>query len=127
MTKTYIANRVLYLMSPWGILEFMSQGTGSVYITDMEHIQSFIERTRQYADGTIVCNDVPQEPAPIVEDNAPQAQSPVADDDSPTKVKNAKQAMEWLARNKGEKRGVYSKDKIRELAAKHGVEFVNWK
>ena len=115
MTKTYIANRVLYLMSPWGIIDFVSQGTGSIYVTDQEHIQSFIERTGEYRNGVIVLREAKLDPAKIV------------DTDPASKVKNAKQAIEWLVRNKGEKRGFYTKEKIRELAATHGVEFPNWK
>lgn len=115
MTKTYIANRVLILMSPWGMIDFFAQGTGSMYITDKEHIQSFIERTSEFKNGVIKLREGKLDPAKIV------------DPDPVTKVKNAKQAIEWLVRNKGEKRGFYTKEKIRELAAKHGVEFPNWK
>lgn len=103
-------------MSPWGIIEFMSQGTGSVYITDQEHIQRFIESTGEFKNGVIVLHGV-----------AEQVPAKAVDTDPARKVKNAKQAIEWLVRNKGEKRGVYTKEQIRALAAKHGVEFVNWK
>ena len=115
MTKTYIANRVLILMSPWGMIDFFPQGIGAMYITDKEHIQSFIESTSEFKSGAIVLHESKLDSKKIV------------DTDPVDKVKNAKQAIEWLVRNKGEKRGFYTKEKIRELAAKHGVEFPNWK
>ncbi len=111
--KKYTSKMPLLLMSPVGTIEFINAGNTYEFCTDDIGLQAFIERTGKYRSGGITMHEV--------KDEQP------AKEESPTKVKNAKQAMEWLVKNKGEKRGVYSKEQIRALGKKHGVEFPNWK
>lgn len=111
---TYISNRSITLYTKTAIVSSTSYGSKYRLVTDDSEAIAAIERMPGFRKGSIYKLDEPAEEEKPAED-------------SPRKVKNAKQAIEWLVRNKGEKRGVYTKEQIRALAEKHGVEFPNWK
>lgn len=111
---TYISNNSLSLYTKTGILQSRPYGSKYKIVTDDVGVMAIIERMPEYKHGFIYKLTEP-------------AKEEKPAEDSPRKVKNAKQAMEWLVKNKGEKRGVYSKEQIRAIAEKHGVEFPNWK
>lgn len=112
---TYISNTNITLLVKDSIINSVDCGGGKYKIvTDDADVIDVIENMREFKYGFIFKVATPPAPSPVKSDSA-------------SKVKNAKQAMEWLVRNKGEKRGVYSKEQIRALAEKHGVEFPNWK
>lgn len=110
----YYSPKEIILLTPEGAVTFENVGSAYRLKTNDESIMARVEALPGFKQGLIHKEIVEDEPVPVVEE-------------SPRKVKNAKQAIEWLVRNKGEKRGVYTKEQIRALAAKHGVEFVNWK
>lgn len=112
---TYISNKSITLYTQSSVIDSVNYGSKHKIVTDDAGVMAIIERMPEFKNGFIIKVDESSEP------DAP------AKEESPYKVKNAKQAMEWLVRNKGEKRGVYTKEQIRALAEKHGVEFPNWK
>ena len=114
MPVTYISKRELTVYTPVGVLRWRNIGRLYAFTTSDSSVMSVIESLPDYKDGLMYKQ---------VNEDKPAA----AAIESPMKVKNAKQAIEWLVRNKGEKRGVYTKEQIRALAEKHGVEFPNWK
>lgn len=111
---TYISNiDITFLVNDVTVNAVDCGGGKYKIVTDDVDVISVIEGMPEFKHGFIfkMPTRTPVSPSPA---------------DPASKVKNAKQAMEWLVRNKGEKRGVYSKEQIRALAEKHGVEFPNW-
>ncbi len=110
----YITSLNLSLLSPFGSLRFERMGDGHYrYVSRSADESAFIESLSLYKNGDIFRREVVSSAPLSVEDVE--------------YVTNAKQALEWLVKNKGEKRGVLSKEQIRALAEKHGVSFPNWK
>lgn len=115
----YRSKRKLIVFTDKGTVESKAYAGAYRLSTDDPNVMRRIEAMQEYKFGQIY--KYTDEQVAAAKANEP------SDDDSPKKVKNAKQALEWLVRNKGEKRGVFSSAEIRAMAEKHGVEFPKWK